>query len=122
MRMSLGGGGTDLPSYSSKHGGMVITTAIDKYVFVVVHRRLYDDEIRVTYSQAEFIDSVDGIENDLVRESLKRVGETKGIDVSSFTDIPYHTGMGGSGAFGVGFIECAVFVEWSGRRSSSFGE
>ena len=70
VRFSLGGGGTDLPSYSREHGGFLVAAAIDKYVSVCVARRFYPN-IRLAYSKLEIVDSVDQIEHRIFREALR---------------------------------------------------
>src|SRR5690348_13962259 len=91
VRFSLGGGGTDLPSYSREHGGFLVAAAIDKYVFVGAHRRFHDD-IRLAYSKSETVDSVDKIEHRIFREALRANGITKGIELVSVADVPSNTG------------------------------
>jgi galactokinase/mevalonate kinase-like predicted kinase len=73
LRLTLGGGGTDLPSYSSKYGGFVVTSALDKYVYLMVKRR-FEEEIRVSYSVTEIVKSVDDIRHPVVREALRFLG------------------------------------------------
>ena len=73
VRFSLGGGGTDLPSYSRQYGGYLVAAAIDKYVFVAANRRFYPT-IRLAYSKTETVDHVDQIEHRIFREALRKTG------------------------------------------------
>ena len=103
LRISIGGGGTDLPSYSSLYGGEWISAAIDKYVYLIVHER-FDDIIRVCYSKTEEVKNVEDIQHPILREVLKFVKIKRGIEVFSAADIPSCTGLGGSGSFTVGLL------------------
>lgn len=104
LRISFAGGGTDFPAYYLERGGMVLSTAIDKYVYVVVKAR-YDDSIRVGYSQTENADSIDGLEHELVRESLRLTGVTSGVEVTTIADIPSAgSGLGSSSSVTVGLL------------------
>jgi D-glycero-alpha-D-manno-heptose-7-phosphate kinase len=99
LRVSLGGGGTDLASYYSEHGGFLVAAAIDKYVYITKHTT-FQEEIIVKYSKLERVDSVDKIEHPIVREALKLVGVTDPhIELTSMADIPGGTGLGSSGSF-----------------------
>jgi D-glycero-alpha-D-manno-heptose-7-phosphate kinase len=99
LRVSLGGGGTDLPSYYSEHGGFLVAAAIDKYVYITKHTT-FQEEIIVKYSKLERVSSVDKIEHPIVREALKLVGVTEPhIELTSMADIPGGTGLGSSGSF-----------------------
>jgi hypothetical protein len=99
LRVSLGGGGTDLPSYYKEHGGFLIAAAIDKYVYITKHTT-FQEEIIVKYSKLERVASVDKIEHPIVREALKLVGVTDPhIELTSMADIPGGTGLGSSGSF-----------------------
>jgi D-glycero-alpha-D-manno-heptose-7-phosphate kinase len=99
LRVSLGGGGTDLPSYYSEYGGFLVAAAIDKYVYITKHRT-FKQEIVVKYSRLERVASVDEIEHPIVREALKMTGVTEPhIELASMADIPGGTGLGSSGSF-----------------------
>ena len=102
-RITLGGGGTDLPSYYSKYGGFLIAAAIDKYVFISVNKRFQGD-IRLGYSQTELIDDVSQIKHPLLREALKLVTIDRGIEIFSMADIPAKCGLGSSGSFTVAVL------------------
>jgi D-glycero-alpha-D-manno-heptose-7-phosphate kinase len=106
FRMSFAGGGSDLREYYSHGFGSVVSTAINKYVFITVNRR-FSDKIRVGYSKIEEVDTVDEIQHNLVREALKTVGIQKNIDVFYMSDLlPAHegSGLGGSSSIIVGTL------------------
>src|ERR1043165_4874179 len=99
LRISLGGGGTDLPSYYRKFGGFLVAAAIDKYVYITKHRTFQPDII-IKYSKLERVQSVDQIEHPIIREALKLVGVTHPhLELTSMADIPGGTGLGSSGSF-----------------------
>jgi D-glycero-alpha-D-manno-heptose-7-phosphate kinase len=99
LRVSLGGGGTDLKSYYSEFGGFLVAAAIDKYVYITKHTT-FQEEIIVKYSKLERVSSVDQIEHPIVREALKLTGVTDPhIELTSMADIPGGTGLGSSGSF-----------------------
>lgn len=105
LRISFVGGGTDLPDYFRHNGGgAVISTAIDKYFFVIVKKR-FDEMIRVGYSKTEIVDSPESLRHDLVREALKKVGVSQGVEISTMSDIPSEgTGLGSSSSVTVGLL------------------
>jgi D-glycero-alpha-D-manno-heptose-7-phosphate kinase len=99
LRISLGGGGTDLPSYYRKHGGFLIAAAIDKYVYITVHRRFVDGFL-LKYSQLEEVGTIDEIKHPIIREALKLAGvQERNLEIASMADIPAGTGLGSSGSF-----------------------
>jgi D-glycero-alpha-D-manno-heptose-7-phosphate kinase len=99
LRISLGGGGTDLPSYYEKHTGFLIAAAIDKYVYITLHRT-FVDELIVKYSKLERVKTVDEMEHPIIREAMKLVGvEAPYLEMTSMADIPAGTGLGSSGSF-----------------------
>src|SRR3954465_4712231 len=99
LRVSLGGGGTDLPSYYQEHGGFLVAAAIDKYVYITKHRT-FQPEIIIKYSKLERVASVDQIEHPIIREALKLVGiKDPHLELTSMADIPGGTGLGSSGSF-----------------------
>lgn len=103
LRISLGGGGTDLPSYYDKYGGYLVTAAINKYIYIMVNPR-FDDTIRVSYSETEIVDTIDEIKHPIVREALKLLGLGPGLEIVSVADLPANTGLGSSGSFTVGLL------------------
>jgi D-glycero-alpha-D-manno-heptose-7-phosphate kinase len=100
LRISLGGGGTDLPSYYREHGaGFLIAAAIDKYVYITVHDT-FDAAVIVMYSKLERVNTVSEVQHPIVREALRLVGiENPHIEIASMADIPAGTGLGSSGSF-----------------------
>jgi len=103
LRLTLGGGGTDLPSYYERFGGFVISSALDKYVYLIVKRR-FEKEIRVSYSTTEIVNSINEIRHPLVRESLRLLGLKEHLEVVSIGEVPSKTGLGSSGSFTVGLM------------------
>ncbi len=99
LRVSLGGGGTDLPSYYAEHGGFILSAAIDKYVYVFINRPPADDLIRVKYSLYEQVETIDEIRHDLVRPALQILGVDRTIEICSMADVPDGTGLGSSGSY-----------------------
>jgi len=103
VRIPLGGGGTDLPSYYTQYGGFLISAAIDKYIYITVNKR-FEKSIRVSYSSTEIADSVDDIKHPIVREALRLLKIDSGIEITSIADIPSNTGLGSSSSFTVGLL------------------
>lgn len=106
LRISFGGGGTDLPEYYERDFGAVFSTAVDKYIHVTVkrHSELFYEPIRINYSTTEQVDHVDQIQNNIARECLKLLGIEPPIYISTVGDVPASTGLGGSSAFAVGLL------------------
>jgi len=99
LRISLGGGGTDLPSYYQKHEGFLISAAIDKYVYINLHDTFVDYLI-IKYSKMEEVKSIEEIKHPIIRESLKLLGfDARYLEIASLADIPAGTGLGSSGSF-----------------------
>jgi D-glycero-alpha-D-manno-heptose-7-phosphate kinase len=99
MRITLGGGGTDLPSYYRQHTGFLIAAAIDKYVYITIHKR-FKEEIFLKYSKFENVSIVEEIEHPIFRECFKMLEmDGKYTEISSLADIPAGTGLGSSGSF-----------------------
>lgn len=104
LRMSFVGGGSDLPVFYRRFGGAVVSTAIDKFVYVSVNKK-FDDRIRVSYSKTEEVASVEKIKHPLVREALKLLNIPGGIEITSIADIPARgSGLGSSSSFTVGVL------------------
>lgn len=103
VRFSLGGGGTDLPSYSSVHGGFLVAAAIDKYIYVSANRRFYDT-IRLAYSKTETVESVDQVDHRIFREALRFCAISRGIELTSVADVPPNSGLGSSSTFTVALL------------------
>ncbi len=99
LRISLGGGGTDLASYYSKHEGFLVAASIDKYVYVTTHQNFTDDFI-LKYSKFERVATVAEIQHPIIREAIQMVGVTQlNLEITSMADIPAGTGLGSSGSF-----------------------
>jgi len=103
VRITLGGGGTDLASYYSKYEGSLIAAAIDKYTFVTAHPR-FNKDIRLKYSDFEQVEKISDIKHNIFRESLKLLKIKPGIELTSLADIPGRSGMGTSGSFTVALL------------------
>ncbi len=104
LRISLGGGGTDLPSYYSKYGGFILSGAIDKYVYIHVNRPAADDLIRIKYSRYEQVSSPDEVQHDLVRPTLRCLNLSGNLEIVSMADVPDGTGLGSSGSYVVALL------------------
>jgi D-glycero-alpha-D-manno-heptose-7-phosphate kinase len=117
LRMSFVGGGTDLPSFYRQHGGAVVSTAINKFVYITLNEK-FDHRIRVSYSRTEEADSVADVQHPLVRESMKLLGVNGGIEITSIADIPSKgSGLGSSSAFTVGLLH--ALHAYSGRYAAA---
>jgi D-glycero-alpha-D-manno-heptose-7-phosphate kinase len=104
FRITLGGGGTDLPSFYREHGGFVLAVGINKYMFLNVNTPLVDDLVRVRYTKAETVRHTDELEHELARAALRRFGIETGIEIVSLADIPAGTGLGSSSCYLVGLL------------------
>src|SRR5690348_13020255 len=99
LRISLGGGGTDLPSYYRDHTGFLIAAAIDKYVYITLHQT-FVQELIIKYSKLERVDSIDKVEHPIIRDALKYTNiPATHLEITSMADIPAGTGLGSSGSF-----------------------
>ncbi|HUP59000.1 MAG TPA: galactokinase [Thermoanaerobaculia bacterium] len=104
FRVTLGGGGTDLPSYYAQHGGFIFAMALDKFMYVVVNRPIVGTKIRLHYSQSEVVDHVDELRHELAREALRAHGIEHSFEVASIADLPAGTGLGSSSCYLVGLL------------------
>ena len=104
LRMSFAGGGSDIPSFYRQFGGAVVSSAVDKYIYVNVNKK-FDDWIRVSYSRTEEVETVDQIEHPIVRATLQKLNIPGGLEITSIADIPSRgTGLGSSSSFTVGLL------------------
>ncbi len=104
LRISFAGGLTDLPDFYERHGGCVVSSTIDKYIYVIINER-FDDKIYINYSKKEIVDSVDEIKHDLVREAMKTTRITSGVEITTLADVPSEgSGLGSSGSVTVGLL------------------
>jgi len=105
LRISLGGGGTDLPSYYKKHGGFLLAAAIDKYVYATVLRP-FSPGVYLKYSKIEHVNHINDVQHPIIREVLKEMKlDTPQIEITTLTDIPAGTGLGSSGSFTTALIK-----------------
>ncbi len=104
LRISFVGGGSDLPAFYHQEPGAVVSTAIDKYIYITVNPK-FDQKIRASYSRTEIVDSVDNLQHELIREALKLLGIDGAIEITSISDIPSRgTGLGSSSTYTVGLL------------------
>jgi D-glycero-alpha-D-manno-heptose-7-phosphate kinase len=105
FRITLGGGGTDLPSFYREHGGYIFAMCINKYMYLMLNRReVTDRKICIRYSQVEVVDRVDDIKHPLAREALRLHGIHDNVELTSVADLPAKSGLGSSGAYLVGLL------------------
>ena len=119
LRISLGGGGTDLPSYYRDHGGYLIAAAIDKYVYVTVMQP-FSPGIYLKYSELEQVEKVDQIRHPIIREALQLMNsDTAQIEITTLADIPSGTGLGSSGSFTTALLRAlyAHNADWYTHKS-----
>lgn len=104
LRISFFGGGTDFPSFFMEEGGCVLTSAIDKYIFLVIKER-FDAKLRIGYTRTEMADGIDEIQHELIREALRVTGITRGVEITTMGDIPSEgSGLGSSSTVTVGAL------------------
>jgi D-glycero-alpha-D-manno-heptose-7-phosphate kinase len=118
LRISLGGGGTDLPSYYGQHGGYLISGSIDKYVYMLTHT-VFQKRYRLKYSEMEEVDAPSDIKHPIFRETLMRHWQGNPLEIAVVADVPAGTGMGSSGAFTVCLIKALSLAK---RRSITPGD
>jgi len=105
LRISLGGGGTDLPSYYRRHSGFLLAGAIDKYVYITLHQT-FQPGLIIKYSKLEQVKDVEEVQHPIIRESLKLMGVTQPyLEITSMADIPSGTGLGSSGSFATALLK-----------------
>jgi len=122
LRISFAGGGTDFEKYYRKNGGAVVSTAIDKYIYITVNKK-FDNRIRVSYSKTEIVDKVDDLHHELVRECLRYVKIPGGVEITSIADIPSEgTGLGSSSAFTVGLLNALYAYKGEHRSAKKLAE
>ena len=120
FRLSFFGGGTDLKTFYSKTDGEVLSAAIDKYLYVVVKRKLgiVEHKYRINWSTVEFTNNIDKIKNPIARECLKYFKIDYPIEITTFADVPANTGLGSSSAFAVGLVNALFVLE--GKLASKY--
>ncbi len=122
LRMSFVGGGTDLPAFCDAHGGAVVSTAIDKWIRVIVSRR-FEGDVRVGYSETEIVPDANHVKHELVREAMRRTGIPRGIDVLTLADVPSRgTGLGSSSAVTVGLLNALYAFQGIAKPTTTLAE
>jgi D-glycero-alpha-D-manno-heptose-7-phosphate kinase len=116
LRISFTGGGTDIKDYYQIHGGAVVSATINKYIYITVNKK-FDQSIRVSYSRTEIVPEVRELQHELVRECLRMVGITGGVEITSIADIPSGTGLGSSSSFVIGVLN--ALYAYAGSRLSA---
>ena len=106
LRISFCGGGTDLPSYYTREQGAVVSSSINKYIYITINRlsRYFDHKISLKYSRTELVNSVDEVRHPIIREAMKLTGVVDGVEITSMADIPAGTGLGSSSSYAVGLL------------------
>ena len=104
FRLTLGGGGTDLPSFYEKHGGYIVATGINKYMYVALNVPHADRKVRLHYTSSEVVDRVEDLKHELAREALLAHDIRFGIEIASLADLPAGTGLGSSSCYLVGLL------------------
>lgn len=121
FRVSFAGGGSDLPSFYRKSTGAVLSTSIDKYMYIAIHPYFEKNKIQLKYSKTEQVDSIDDIKHPIFREVLKMYGVT-GVDLNSIADIPSGTGLGSSSSFTVGLLNAVRAYLGKASSGEKLGE
>jgi len=104
FRVTLGGGGTDLPPYYSRYGGFVFAAALNKYMFINLNHPVVDDLVRVKYTKSEIVAHRDQLQHEIAREALRMAGIERGVEITSMADVPAGTGLGSSSCYAVGLL------------------
>jgi D-glycero-alpha-D-manno-heptose-7-phosphate kinase len=116
FRITLGGGGTDIPAFYEKHGGYILAIGIDKFMYVALNVPFADRKVRLHYTQSETVDAVRELKHELAREALLAHGVEDGIEIASLADLPAGTGLGSSSCYLVGLLN--VIRTYLGRPCS----
>ena len=113
VRISFFGGGTDYPEYFNEYGGSVLSTTIDKYVYITINKigGLLDEKYRIAYKKVELCNTIEDIEHPSVRETLRNMNIEDGLDINIFSDLPARTGLGSSSSFTVGLLNALYAFE-----------
>ena len=120
LRISLGGGGSDLPSYYSKYGGFFVSAAIDKYIYVGINKT-FNKKYFIRYQSQELVDTIEDIKHPLIKEALK-TADPGPVEIVSMADIPAGTGLGSSGSFTVGLLRALKSFNRISATSASIAE
>jgi D-glycero-alpha-D-manno-heptose-7-phosphate kinase len=104
FRITLGGGGTDLPAYYSKYGGFVFAAGLNKYMFISINRPIVDDLIRIKYTKSETVERRDQVQHEIARAAMEMTGVENALEIVSMADVPAGTGLGSSSCYAVGLL------------------
>jgi D-glycero-alpha-D-manno-heptose-7-phosphate kinase len=121
LRLSLGGGGTDLPSYYREHGGFLVAGAIDKYVYMLIHT-VFQRRYKMKYSETEDVGEISAIQHPILRETLTRHWRGNPLEIASVADVPAGTGMGSSGSFTVALLKGLAHARRTSITASALAE
>ncbi len=116
FRISFTGGGTDLKAFYSREPGLVVSTTINKYMYITVHES-FDRAVRVSYSKTEIVEEAAQLRHPIVRAAMELTGVTRGVEITSVADVPAGTGLGSSSSFTVGLLN--ALYAYQGRHVSS---
>ncbi len=119
LRISLGGGGTDIPGWYIENGGFLISAAINKYIYLTGSRRNFDNKLWLSYSQVEICDSVDQITHKIFAQCLEKYDISRGIEIHSISELPGGSGLGSSGTFTVSLLRLLNIMQ---RRDMTMKE
>ena len=120
MRISFIGGGTDFPDYFNHYGGKVISSSINKYIYVTVkeHSHLFNEKFRLNYSETESVNNVNDIKNEITRACLNFLNIKTPLYISTISDLPTSSGLGSSSTFTVGLLNALHYYS-TGKKASS---
>jgi len=104
FRITLGGGGTDIPSFYSQHGGFIFAAGLDKYMFINLNQPIVDELVRVKYSKSETVIHRDELKHEIAREAMRMMGIERALEIVSLADVPAGTGLGSSSCYTVGLL------------------
>jgi D-glycero-alpha-D-manno-heptose-7-phosphate kinase len=104
FRFTLGGGGTDLPSYYTNHGGFIFAAGINKYMFISINRPIIDEFVRVKYTKSEMVTHREELKHDIAKEAMRMMAIENSLEIVSMADVPAGTGLGSSSCYAVGLL------------------
>jgi len=122
LRISLGGGGTDLPGWYSQYGGFLLTAAINKYIYFTGCERPFDNKFWLSYSKVEVCDKVEDIRHELLNKCFSKYNLPRGIEMHSISEVPGSSGLGSSGAFIVGTLKTLNLINKTDMSLSELAE
>ena len=122
LRITLGGGGTDLPGWYSKNGGFLICAAIDKYIYATGSKRIYDNKIWLSYSKVEVCDSISEVKNELFKKCLEKFNILNGFELHSISELPGSSGCGSSAGFLVATLKLLSLMEQRSLTTKELAE